>query len=95
MSDIDLQHAVKQGRWYAGGLTPCPVRIVRHHTLFGTHDPEDPPDIAADVVAECYYVRYHPPGVHEYWHDGGVALTLREAIFLAERKLGPRVQWDE
>lgn len=57
MSDIDQQHAVKQGRWHAGGLTSCPLRIVRHHTLFGTHDPEHPPEIAADLAADCYYIR--------------------------------------
>ena len=95
MSEVDQQQAVKQGRWYAGGLTACPVRIVWHHILYGTHDPDDPPGIADDAPTECYYIRYHPPGVHEHWHDGGVALTLREAVFLAERKLGPGVQWDD
>lgn len=95
MTEVDQQHAVKNGHWYAGGLTPCPVRIVHHHVLFGTHDPDDPAEIAQDVSTDCFYIRYHPPGAHEHWRDGGVALTLREAVFLAERKLGPGVQWDD
>ena len=94
MNEVDQLPAVKQGHWFHGGLTACPVRIVRHHTLFGTHDPEDPPELATDRVAECYYIRYHPPGAFEFWHDGGTALSLREAVSLAERKLGPVVQWE-
>ncbi len=95
MSEVDQLPPVKQGHWFFGGLTPCPVRIVRHHTLYGTHDPEDPAEIAGDREAECFYIRYHPPGAHETWHDGGSALSLREAMFLVQRKLGPVVQWND
>jgi len=95
MEQIDFMPAVKQGYWFYGGLTLCPVRIVQHHTLYGTHNPEDPPEIATDRSAECFYVRYHPPGGTEHWHDGGTALSLREAVFLAQRKLGPVVQWND
>lgn len=95
MSDIDGLPAVKQGHWFFAGVTICPVRIVRHHTLYGTHDPEDPPELATDRKADCFYIRYHPPGSHEAWHDGGSAWSLREAMFLAQRKLGPVVQWDD
>src|SRR5690606_13454888 len=58
------------------------------------HVPDDPPEIANARTAECYYIRYHPPGPHHAWHDGGVALTLRAATFLAERTLGP-MRWDD
>jgi len=95
MSEVDHLPAVKQGHWFFAGVTACPVRIVQHHTLYGTHDPEDPPELATDRAAECFYIRYHPPGAHEDWRDGGVALSLREALFLAQRKLGPVVQWSE
>lgn len=93
MHDVDQRPAAKQGHWFSAGVIACPVRIVAHDTLVGTHDPEDPPDLAMDRRTACYYVRYHPPGQHERWRDGGVALSLREAVFLAERKLGPVVQW--
>jgi hypothetical protein len=93
MNEIDHLPAVKQGLWFYGGLTACPVRIVQHDLLCGTHDPEDPSELAADRVADCFYIRYQPPGPHQNWHDGGVALSLREALFLAQRKLGPVVQW--
>ncbi len=51
MRDIDEQVAVKQGQWFYGGLTTCPVRIVHHPTRLGSHDPEDPPELAADTQA--------------------------------------------
>lgn len=95
MEEIDFMPAVKQGCWFYAGVTLCPVRIVQHHTLYGTHDPEDPPELAIDRIADCFYIRYHPPGLHEDWHDGGAALSLREAMFLAQRKLGPAVQWND
>lgn len=95
MSEIDQLPAVRQGQWFFAGVTACPVRIVRHHVLYGTHDPEDPPELAGDRSAECFYVRYHPPGQHEGWHDGGSALSLREALFLAQRKLGPVLHWQD
>lgn len=62
---------------------------------FGTNDPSDPPEISFDKKTDCYYVRYHPPGSHESWHDGGSALSLREAVFLAHSKLGPVVHWTD
>jgi hypothetical protein len=40
MKDIDDQVAVKQGFWFYGGLTLCPVRIVHLHTRYGSQDPE-------------------------------------------------------
>lgn len=95
MNNIDHLPAVRQGLWFYGGLTACPVRIVQHDTLCGTHDPEDPSELAIDRVADCYYIRYQPPGLHKDWQDGGVALSLREALFLAQRKLGPVVQWTD
>ncbi len=95
MNEVDRLPAVRQGQWFFAGMTACPVRIVRHHTLFGTHDPEDPPELADDREAECFYIRYQPPGAHEIWRDGGTALSLREAVFMAQRKLGPVLQWAE
>ncbi|TDQ44896.1 hypothetical protein [Tepidicella xavieri] len=95
MVTVDELPAVKQGQWFFGGVTVCPVRIVRHHILQGTHDPEDPPELAEDRRAECYYVRYHLPRLDTPWLDGGMALSLREAVFLAERKLGPVVNWND
>lgn len=93
MREIDHLPAVRQGQWFYGGVTACPVRIVRHNTLCGTHDPDDPPELAADQPTECFYIRYHPPGPCEVWRDGGTALSLREALFLAQRKLGPVLHW--
>ena len=95
MSEIDQLPAVRQGLWFYAGTTACPVRIVQHHVVEGTHDPQDPPALAEDHTGVCFYVRYHPPGAYERWHDGGMALSLKEAMFLAQRKLGPVLQWSE
>jgi hypothetical protein len=70
------------------------VRIVHLHTRFGSQDLEDLPELAADSSAECFYIRYRLPGPHEQWQSGGMAMSLREAIFLAQRKLGSVMQWE-
>ncbi len=99
MDELDRLPCVKQGLWFHGGVTTCHVRIVRHHLLYGSHDADDPPELAGDRRVDCYYVRYdlpHPrPARHRAWHDGGAALSLREAMFLAQRKLGPVISWND
>lgn len=91
MKDVDQMQPVKHGLWFYGGVTTCHVHIVRHHTLYG--DADDLPELARDREVECYYIRYDKPHVQPAWHDGGAALSLREAVFLAERNLGPVVSW--
>lgn len=95
MNEVDQLPSVKHGLWFYGGVTTCHVRIVRHHTLYGTGDADDPSELAADREMECYYVRYHGPAEARPWLDGGAALSLREAVFLAERRLGPVVNWTD
>lgn len=49
-------------------------------------------------MMECFYVRHdlpHAPRLPAAWHDGGAALSLREAVFLAERRLGPSIHWND
>jgi hypothetical protein len=94
MQNIDTMKLIKQGQWFHAGLTSCPVRIVQHTMLHGTHDPEDPPELAADIQADCFYVYFCLPQTPDDWCEGGAALSLREAIFLAQRKLGSSLQWD-
>lgn len=95
MNEVDQLPSARQGLWFHGGVTTCPVRIVHHHTLFGTGDADDPPELAADHPLDCYYIRYRAPASVQPWLDGGAALSLREAVFLAERKLGPVVSWSD
>ncbi|MDI3511345.1 hypothetical protein [Hydrogenophaga sp.] len=90
---VDELPSIRRGRWLYAGVTPCDVRIIRHDTLYGSGDTEDPPELAGNRAVECYYIRYHTPAVTPPWHDGGIALSLREAMFMAERKLGPVVHW--
>ncbi len=95
MQDVDELLCVRQGLWFYAGLTTCHVRILRHHTLFGTHEVTDPPEVANDRAVECYYIRFDHPHSGPVWRDGGVALSLREAMFLAQQRLGPVVSWSE
>jgi hypothetical protein len=94
MGMLDTLPALKEGYWFYAGLKLCPLRIVSHHTLFGTHDPEDPPELSTDKEKKCFYILYHRPGESDQWREGGVALSLREAMFIAQRNLGPAVQWN-
>jgi len=95
MDELDSLPCVKQGLWFHGGVSTCHVRIVRHHLLYGTGDADDPPELARDRPAECYYIRFDLPQGGQLWRDGGVALSLREAVFMAERRLGPLVSWSD
>ncbi|HMN94147.1 MAG TPA: hypothetical protein PKC60_13030 [Hydrogenophaga sp.] len=95
MATVDELPAVKRGLWWYAGTSPCDVRIVHHHTLYGSGDADDPPELASDRQVDCFYVRYHTPAAAPAWLDGGCALSLREAMFLAERKLGPVVSWQD
>lgn len=99
MDLLDRLPAVRQGLWFSGGCITCHVRIVRHDVLFGSGDDDDPPELARDRHVECYYVRYDLPSFNQRgprrWRDGGAALSLREAVFLAQRRLGPAVCWED
>ena len=92
---IQLEFATPErvGTWLYGGNVACEVRIVRHHTLYGSGDYEDPPEIAEDKELECFYLLFHTPTGSPEWVGGGAALSVREAMVLAEEKLGPTLVW--
>lgn len=93
MYNLEIDPPEKTGSWLYEGSTSCEVRIVRHHTLYGTGDYEDPPDIAEDRNVECFYVFYSTPAGVPKWVGGGAALSLSDAVALAEEKLGPSLVW--
>lgn len=93
MHNLEIDPPEKKGSWLYAGSTSCEVRIVRHHTLYGTGDYEDPPDIAEDRSVECFYVIYSTPAGQPKWVGGGAALSLSGAVALAEEKLGPSLVW--
>lgn len=68
------------------------MKIVKHHTLYGTGDCEDTPEIAEDQVVECFYVFYQTPAGRPKWTRGGGAPTLAEAIAMTEAAV--KVRWD-
>ena len=95
MDELDSLPCVKQGLWFHGGVSTCHVRSVRHDLLYGTGDADDPPELPRDRPADCYYIRFDLPYAVPQWQNGGVALSLREAVFMAERRLGPVVSWSD
>ncbi len=83
----------KTGTWLYADNVLCEVRIVRRHTLYGSGDYEDPPEIAEDRAVECFYLLFRTPTGQPEWVGGGAALSLAEAELLAESKLGPSLVW--
>ncbi|GAA4426670.1 hypothetical protein GCM10023090_22900 [Acidovorax lacteus] len=94
MQELEHLAPVKRGHWLYGGSIPCEVRVVRHHTLFGTGDLEDEPELAQDREVECFYVLYQTPVGSPKWIGGGSALTLVEAVSIAESTLSGGVKWE-
>lgn len=93
MEQLGELPCVKQGLWFHGGVTACHVRIVRHHVLQGSGQQDDPPELSHDQPADCYYILYDLPHAAGHWQQGGVALSLREAMFMAQRRLGRVLTW--
>lgn len=84
---------VRHGTWLYAGCVPCEVRIVPHDMLYGSGDDEDAPEIAADQKVPCCYVLFHTPTGSPPWVSGGAALTVTEAVEIAEAKLGTGLVW--
>lgn len=93
MSKIKDAEPIKRGTWLYAGSVPCEVRIVRHHTLYGSGDYEDSPVIADDQEVECFYLLFHTPAGQPEWVGGGAALSLDEAVSIAEAKLDASLVW--
>ncbi|MBL8519261.1 MAG: hypothetical protein JNK75_01195 [Betaproteobacteria bacterium] len=83
------------GTWLYAGSVPCEVRIVQHDILYGTGDYQDPPHIANDREVECFYVLFQTPTGEPSWVGGGVALSVNDAVALAESKLAGGVNWNQ
>ena len=95
MRELEQATPIKQGTWMYSGSVPCEVRIVRHHTLYGTGDVSDPPEIAEDRTVECFYILYHTPTGEPAWVGGGATLSLQEAVTVAEAALGSGLRWND
>lgn len=93
MKELEHLPPAKRGQWLYDGSVPCEVRVVRHHILFGSGDVEDAPEIAEDRNVECFYVLYQTPIGLPKWVGGGFALTLADAVALADTNLKGGVQW--
>ncbi len=86
---------VKRGYWLHDGVTRSGIRIVRSQTLYGTGDPDDPPEIANDRAVECYYVIYDSPSPFApRGAAGGAYLTLEDAVVAVERTTKAPVVWE-
>jgi hypothetical protein len=95
MREIEQVPPIKWGTWLYAGSIPCEVRIVKHHTFYGTGDYEDSPEIAEDQNVECFYILYQTPVGEPPWVRGGAALTLLESVAQAEAALGSGLCWND
>ncbi|NRF72491.1 hypothetical protein HLB44_36655 [Aquincola sp. S2] len=93
--DLADAPAVLSGTWLYAGDTPCAVKIVSHHVLYGTGDHEDPPEIADDQEVECFYIYFSTPAGQPQWVGGGASTSLTEARTIVEQKLGSTLTWHE
>lgn len=85
---------VRSGTWWYGGTEPARIRIVRSPKLYGSGDPEDPPEWREDRAVESFYVRYSPPVGPFGDTVFGPYLALEAAVQDVERTIRGPVEWD-
>lgn len=87
---------IREGIWLYNDCVECKVRIVRWHTLYGTGDYEDAPDIANDKEIECYYIlqeSIQEKGKFPIYRGG--FLSIQEAIEDAENCTFQKITWSK
>ena len=90
---MEQADVVREGVALYGGQTPYRVRIIRWHTLHGSGDHADPPDVAEDRAVTCYHVWFEDVlRKGTFTVGGGEYLTLEEALD-AVRGIVPHIEW--
>lgn len=87
---------MQEGIWLYNDCIECKVRIIKWHTLYGTGDYEDTPDIENDKEIECYYVlqeSIHEKGKFPTYRGG--FLSIQEAIEDAENCTFQKITWSK
>lgn len=84
---------VKEGTWIYDDCIVCNMRIIKWHTLYGSGDYEDPPEIQDDREIECYYVEYESMTENGKYGGGRGFLTLSEAMEDAEKSVFQKINW--
>ncbi len=85
---------VKRGYWLEGPIRSG-IRIVRSQKMYGTGNPDDPPEIANDRDVECYYVIYDSPSpLAPRGAAGGAYLTLEDAVAAVQKTTKAPVVWE-
>lgn len=78
------------------GLVLCDLRILRVPIRYGTHDEEDPPELAEDREGEFYRVEYgSTTECDSYRLRSQTVESLEEAVRVAEESpgIGETVRW--
>lgn len=91
MEDAEV---VKEGIARYADEVDYTVRIIKWHTLYGSGDFEDPPEIANDTAVECYYVWFEDL-VHKgkFTTCNGGFLHLDEAVEHVENLIKGDIWW--
>lgn len=92
MIDDDLP-VVKHGTWLYAGFVPCKVKIVLAHTLRGSGDCEDPPEVRDERKVEHFRPVYCGADGSPL-SEGGFFFTLKECVEAVEKQVGGPVSWE-
>lgn len=85
---------IKRGICLYDNTVEYEVRIIKWHTLYGSGDYQDSPEIREDQQIECYYAFYEDLCHRGEFHVRSRGyLSLDEAIFSVESKCS--VTWIE
>jgi hypothetical protein len=90
------QIVVATGTFLYDGIVECDLRIVFSPIRYGSHDYEDEPEIADDIVTDTYYIEYGSTTQRGVFNAGGGGYpSLAEARAVAEKApgFGPTVRW--
>lgn len=85
---------VLEGNWLYAECIPCHLYVIKSHTLYGSGDYKDPPEIRDNKEVECYYIKFESM-VDRGKIDSrlGGFLTLSEVIAEAENVIYQKINW--
>jgi hypothetical protein len=92
---FDNAEVILEGTWVYDECITCHLLIIKWHTLYGSGDYYDPPEIRDDKETECYYIEFESmieKGKIDSYRGG--FLTLSEAINDAEKVTNQKINWE-
>lgn len=86
---------IMYGTWLYDTIQ-CKIRILKWHTLYGSGDYEDEPEIRDDREVECYYVEVESPSNRGHYSSAiGGFLRIKDAISESEKIISQKIIWNK